>query len=114
MSPGRGPGGRPRRPLGERIRARLEELDVDSRLEELADQATDAVNRGVARAGELTHEHREQIDHALDRASGRLDLRTDGRYADRISRARTSLDRGVDRVEEHRPGAAPGPDPESS
>jgi hypothetical protein len=93
----------PRPPFRGRLRARLEELDVEGHVEEL-----------VARAGELTHQHREQIDGMLDRASGRLDLRTDGRFADRISRARTSLDRGVDRIEERRPETPPEQDPEGT
>ncbi|MDX6357732.1 MAG: hypothetical protein QOH37_786 [Nocardioidaceae bacterium] len=88
----------PKPPFGDRIKARLEELDAEGRVGEIVGRAGDAVDRGVARAGELAHQHREQIDGALDRASGRLDLRTDGRFADRISRARTSLDRGVDRI----------------
>jgi hypothetical protein len=92
-----------RPPFGDRIKARLEELDVEGHVEEIVGQAGEAVSRGVARAGELAHQHREQIDGVLDRASGRLDLRTDGRFADRISRARTSLDRGVDRIEQRRP-----------
>jgi hypothetical protein len=90
-------------PLTDRIRARLEELGVEERVEEIVAQAEQAMGRGVARAGELTREHRDQIDGVLDRASGRLDLRTDGRYADKISRARLRLDRGVDRLAERRP-----------
>jgi hypothetical protein len=90
-------------PLTDRIKARLEELGVEERVEEIVAQAEEAVSRGVARAGELAREHREQIDGLLDRASGRLDLRTDGRYADKISRARLSLDRGVERLAEKRP-----------
>jgi hypothetical protein len=90
-------------PLTDRLRARLEEHGVDERVGEIVSQTEDAVGRGVARAGELTHEHRDRIDGVLDRASGRLDLRTDGRYADQISRARTRLDRRVDRLVERRP-----------
>lgn len=103
----------PKPPLTDRIKARLEELDVEGHLGELVGQTGEAVSRGVARAGELAHQHREQIDGLLDRASGRLDLRTDGRFADRISRARTSLDRGVDRIEQRRPEPAPEHDPEA-
>jgi hypothetical protein len=93
----------PRPPFRGRLRARLEELDVEGHVEQL-----------VGRAGELAHQHREQIDGMLDRASGRLDLSTDGRFADRISRARTSLDRGVDRIEERRPETPPEQDPEGT
>jgi hypothetical protein len=106
--------GAPKPPLAERIRARFEELGVDGQVSELVGRAEEALSRGAARAGELTHQHREQIDGVLDRAGGRLDLRTEGRYADRINRARHRLDRGVDRIEERRfePPADPGTDPE--
>jgi hypothetical protein len=102
----------PKPPFGERIKARLEELDVEGHLGEIVGQAGEAVTRGVARAGELAHQHRERIDGVLDRASGRLDVRTDGRFADTISRARTGLDRGVDRIEQYRPDDGPDAPPD--
>lgn len=88
----------------ESLKAKLDELDVDRRVNELVAQAEDVVVRGVTRAGELTHEHRDQIDGLLDRAGSAVDRRTDGKYADRIGRVRSQVDRGVERLAEQRPG----------
>ena len=90
-------------PFGDRIRAKLDELEVERRVGELAAQAEEAVTRGLTRAGELAHEHRDDIDRVLDRAAGAVDRRTEGKHADRIDDVRSRVARGVDRLVERRP-----------
>lgn len=101
-------------PLGEGLRAKLEDYEVDRRLNELASTLEHAVRQGVAKAGELAHEHKGDIERLFDKAAGAVDRRTDGKHADKISQVRGSLERGVDRIAEHRPGGTPdeppGPD----
>lgn len=101
----------PARPsVTDSIRAKLDEYGVDRHLEELATAVEEVVRQGAAKAGELVHEHRGDIDRLLDRAAGIVDRQTDGRHADRIGQVRGTLDRGVGRIAEQRPGAAPSPD----
>jgi hypothetical protein len=99
----------PRKPITEALKQKLDELEVERHLAELAAQAEDAVVKGVVRAGELAHENRERIDGFLDRAGHAVDRRTEGRYADRIDRVRLQLDRGVDKLAEKRPGTEADP-----
>jgi ElaB/YqjD/DUF883 family membrane-anchored ribosome-binding protein len=93
------------KPLTEGLKARLDELELERRITELTAQAEDLVIRGLAKAGEATHEHRERIEDLLDKAGNAIDQRTEGRYADKVSRARLQLERGVDRLAERRPDA---------
>ncbi len=93
----------PTPPIGNRIRARLDELDVERRIGELAAHAEEAVAQGMKKAGELAHEHRDDIDRVLDRAAGAVDRRTDGKHATGLGKLRAQLDRGVDRLAERRP-----------
>jgi hypothetical protein len=101
----------PRKPITDALKDKLDELEVERHLAELAAQAEDAVIRGVTRAGEMTHENRDRIGGFLDRAAQAADRRTDGRYADRIGRVRSQVDRGVDRLADQRPGPEADPPP---
>ena len=56
-------------PIGETIRAKLEEYEVERHLNDLATTIEGAVRHGMARAGELAHEHKGDIDRLLDKAA---------------------------------------------
>jgi MT0933-like antitoxin protein len=102
--------GRP--PIGESIRAKIDEYEVERHLAELAGTVEHAVRQGVARAGELAHEHRGDIERLIDKAATAADRRTEGRHAERIAHVRGSLERGVEKIADQRhesPGEA-GPD----
>ena len=92
----------PKKPITDALKGKLDELDLERHLSDLIAQAEDVVVRSVERAGELTHEHRDQIEGLLDRAGHAVDSRTEGRYADRLERLRSQLDRGVDKLAEQR------------
>ncbi|HEX4471797.1 MAG TPA: antitoxin [Nocardioides sp.] len=101
-------------PLGDTIRAKLEEYEVDRHLNDLATTLESAVRQGVARAGELAHEHKGDIDRLLDKAASAVDRHTDGKHAERISQVRGTLDRGVERIADQRSDdAAEGDEGES-
>jgi RNA-splicing ligase RtcB len=93
--------------LGETIRSKLDEYEIDRHLTELASTVENAVRQGVAKAGELAHEHKGDIDRLLDKAAGAVDRRTDGKHADRISQVRGSLERGVEKIADQRPDSTP-------
>ena len=61
----------------------------------------------MAKAGELAHEHKGDIERLLDKAASALDRRTDGKHADTISQVRGSLERGVEKIADQRPVTAP-------
>jgi RNA-splicing ligase RtcB len=100
-------------PLADTIKAKMEEYEVDRHLNDLATTLEGAVRHGVAKAGELAHEHKGDIERLLDKAAGAVDRRTDGKHADTIQQVRGSLERGVDKIAEQRTDVAPdvpGPD----
>ena len=100
-----------RPPLGETIRAKMDEYELDRHLNEFATSLEDAVRRGVAKVGELAHEHKGDIDRLLDKAAGVVDRRTEGRHADKINQVRGSLERGVEKIADQRSGGAPTEEP---
>jgi hypothetical protein len=94
-------------PLADTIRAKMEEYEVDRHLNDLATSLEGAVRQGVAKAGELAHEHKGDIERLLDKAAGAVDRRTDGKHAERISQVRGSLERGVEKIADQRSGGTP-------
>ena len=90
-------------PIGETIKAKLEQYQVERRVSELATQAEHLLEQGRARAAELARDHRDDIDRLLDRATDAVDRRTEGRHASRIGQVRHHLDRGVERLAEQDP-----------
>jgi RNA-splicing ligase RtcB len=99
------PPGRPG--IGETLRAKLEEYDVERHLSDVAETVEHVVRQGVSRAGEFTHQHKGDIDRLLDKAATAVDRRTEGRHADKINQLRGSLERGVEKIAEQRPGDVP-------
>ena len=82
----------------------MEEYEVERHLNEIATSLEHAVRQGVAKAGELAHEHKGDLERLFDKAAGAVDSRTDGKHADTISQVRGSFERGVDKIADQRPG----------
>jgi hypothetical protein len=89
-------------PISETIKAKLEELEVEQRLEELVSEVSELVAHGVNRAGEIVHDHRDDITAFLDRAAALVDRGFDHKQTARVDSLRGQLERGVDRIAEHR------------
>lgn len=96
-----------RPPLADQIRAKMDEYEVDRHLSEIATTLENAVRQGVAKAGELAHDHRGDIERLIDKAASAVDRRTDGKHADKIQQVRGSLERGVEKIAERRADEAP-------
>lgn len=91
------PGGSPT-PLSDRLKAAIDQLDLDTKLA----RAEDAWQRSRGSVGEYTHKRRDDIERVLDTAAEKLNAGTDGRYADRVARLREGARSGLDRIEESR------------
>jgi hypothetical protein len=89
--------------INETLKQRIDELDLDSRLNEFSDRAELAFKRALDTAAEYAHEHRDEVDRLLTRVSASIDERTEGKYADKVTKVREQLDRGVERLAERRP-----------
>lgn len=89
--------------INETLKQRIDELDLDRRLNELAAQAEQAVNRALDTAADYAHEHRDDVDRLLTRVTSTIDERTDGKYADKVTQVREQVERGVTKLTDRRP-----------
>jgi ElaB/YqjD/DUF883 family membrane-anchored ribosome-binding protein len=89
--------------INETFKQKIDELDLDRRLNELTDQAEHVVGRALDTAADYAHEHQGDVDRLLTRVSTTIDERTEGKYADKVTRVREQLERGVSKLAERRP-----------
>jgi ElaB/YqjD/DUF883 family membrane-anchored ribosome-binding protein len=95
--------------INETLKQKIDEWDLDRRLNELVDSAEKVFHRAVETAAEVAHDRRDDVDRVLDTLSTKLDERTEGKYAERVDQVRGHVENGLDRLAEHRPDE-PAPD----
>ena len=89
----------------DKLKQRAEELDLQAKADQFADAATKAAHDARERVGELAHENRAKVAEIVDKAGAKVDERTDGKYADKVAKAKQQVAKGVDKLAEQR-GAA--------
>ena len=69
---------------------------------------TEKAEQAREKAASLAAENREKIDGVVDKAGAAIDQRTEGKYTDKIAKAKEQIGKGVDKVAEGdtAPGAA--------
>ncbi|MGN6753079.1 MAG: antitoxin [Intrasporangium sp.] len=99
----------------DKLKQKAEELDLQTKANQLAEQAKVAAQQAKEKAGELAYENRERIEGLADKAGHAIDERTGGKYGDKITKAKEQVARGVDKVAEGRPvHDVPGPETRTS
>ncbi|MBK8470573.1 MAG: antitoxin [Candidatus Phosphoribacter sp.] len=91
--------------ITETLKSKLDDLDLDRRVDELTVVAEKAVKRAVGHVGELAHDNRERVAGLLDKAGSAIDERTDGKYATQVDKVRTQVVAGVDKLATKRPAS---------
>jgi len=88
----------------DKLKRKAEELDLQGKAGQLADGATKAAQRAKEKAGALADENRDKVGNVLDKAGVAIDERTEGKYADKVAKAKQQVSKGVDKLAEQRPG----------
>jgi ElaB/YqjD/DUF883 family membrane-anchored ribosome-binding protein len=91
--------------INETLKRKIDELDLDRRVNDFVIQAETVLKRAVETAGDFAHEHRDDVDRALDRVSARFEERTDGKYSAQVSKVRGQVELGLEKLAERRPDA---------
>jgi MT0933-like antitoxin protein len=102
--------GRPAMKFTDQIKAKAEELNLSGKLDQLGDAASKAMTDAKHKAGSVAHDQKDKVENLLDKAGSVIDGRTDGKYADKVAKAKQKAGGLVDKVASHRPDADPPPD----
>ncbi|WP_404390060.1 antitoxin [Humibacillus xanthopallidus] len=97
----------------DKMKKKAEELELDKKAKDLQAAATTAAKQAREKAGDYTAENRSKIDGYVEKAATTIDTKTDGKYADKVAKAKEQVGKGVDKVAEGSPNAtgAPGTAP---
>lgn len=90
----------------DRIKAKIKEADVEKQLHELVDEGEKLVTEAVSTAGEIAYDRRADVQGWLDRASEKVNEKTEGKYADKVAKVTALLLGGVDKIAEQRSATA--------
>ncbi len=100
----------------DKLRHKAEELDLETKAKDLAEAAAKAAQQAKEKAAEIAHEQRDRVEEVLDKAGQAIDAKTEGKYHDKVAKAKDSVVKGVDKLAEQRPAtsgespvAEPGP-----
>ena len=94
----------------DKMKKKAEELELDKKAKGLQATATTAAKQAREKAGDFTAENRHKIDGYVEKAATTIDTKTDGKYADKVAKAKMHVGKGVDKVAEGSP-SAPGTTP---
>ncbi len=94
----------------DKMKKKAEELELDKKAKDLQAAATTAAKQAREKAGDFTAENRDKIDGYVEKAATTIDTKTDGKYADKVAKAKEHVGKGVDKVAEGSP-SAPGTAP---
>jgi ElaB/YqjD/DUF883 family membrane-anchored ribosome-binding protein len=84
------------------LEAKARELELDKKLESLADQADHYLREAAVKAGDYAHDNRGRVEETLDKAGAKVDEKTDGKYSRYVEKLRTGVLVGVDWVAQQR------------
>jgi ElaB/YqjD/DUF883 family membrane-anchored ribosome-binding protein len=97
--------------VSRKVKEKAEEWDVQGKAEKLAAEVDKVAHDAKHKAAELADDNRGKIRENLDKAGAKIDERTEGKYADKVAKAKETVAGGVDKLAEQRPG---GPVPPGS
>lgn len=97
--------------VSRKVKEKADEWDVQGKVERFAAEVDKVAHDAKDKAAEYADDNRERIREGLDKVGSKIDERTEGRYADKLAKAKDSVTKGVDKLAEQRPGGATPPTP---
>lgn len=94
----------------DKLKHQADELGLREKTSHLVDEAKKVAGQAKEKAGDLAVENRERVEGALDKAGAKIDEKTEGKYADKIAKAKEQVTKGVDKIAEgssRAPGTGP-------
>ncbi len=91
----------------DKLKKTADDLELKAKVDHLGKAAEKAAHQTKEKAGSLAHDNRTKVTRALDKAGAAIDKRTDGKYADKVAKAKGAVTKGVDKLaDQRRPGAS--------
>lgn len=88
--------------LSDDIKAKIKDAEIDKHLSTFIDEAEHVINTGVTKAGGVAHEKRGDVTDWLDKASAKVNEKTDSKYAEHVTKVRSAVLASLDKLAEKR------------
>lgn len=84
--------------ISETLKQKIDELDLDRRVNELAISAERGIGTALEMAGEFADQHRDEFTSWIEKAGEFVDDKTQGKYADQVTRVKQSVGSGLTKL----------------
>ncbi|MFC7490172.1 MULTISPECIES: antitoxin [unclassified Knoellia] len=91
--------------MRDKLIQKAKDLGLPAKTEDVIRGADKAVHEAKAKAATYADENRDKLGGYVDKAGQAVDERTQGKYSDKVAKAKEAATRGVDKVVEQRPPA---------
>ena len=96
--------------INDTLKQKIDELDLDRRLNDAVEQVERTVTTALDKAGDYAWTHPDDLQGWIDRAGTTLDQRTDGRFAEPLAKVQRQARKTVARLAERGAGHQPDTD----
>lgn len=102
--------------FSDQMKQKADEVNLQAKAKELGDAVGDMVKAALDAVAGYASQHREQIDGALDKAEQTIADQTGGKHADTVTKVRSKVDHGIDKLAQKgdSPAASTVPDDQYS
>jgi hypothetical protein len=90
----------------DKMAAKADELELQRKATELADAVGRLAQSAFEQAKTYTADHRDSVEGFLDKAAAKVDEQTDGKYHDKVAKARGAASEGLSKFAGTTGGAA--------
>ncbi len=95
--------------FGDDMRRKADEVHLQGKAKDFGDAVTELVKAAVGMVGGFAAENREKVDGALDKAQETVGGNLKGRSADKVTKVRAQVDKGLDKLVDQHDKAGGGP-----
>lgn len=94
------------RNINDQLKAKIDEIDFDARLAQVREGASTVVGQLKEQAGNLLQGNRHKVDEVIAKATSAFDEKTEGKYHDKVEKAKVSFASGLDKLQDASSGTA--------
>lgn len=89
--------------INEQLKAKIDEIDFDTKITQVTEAAHKAFEQIREQAATLLAGNRGKVDDIIDKATAAFDEKTEGKYHDKVAKAKASFASGLDKISEDAP-----------
>jgi hypothetical protein len=84
----------------DKLKHKADEMGLKEKADHLAEEAKKMAEQAKEKAGDLAAENKDKVESVLDKAGAKIDEKTEGKYSDKIAKAKEQVAKGVDKIAE--------------